>query len=203
MIAAPRAGNQRSPPQRSLDLRGLDALGRRIGGGRLRAGSVPGHGASQPSGSPACSAIWGLVACPASKDRLNFAVGDEFCQPSASQRRAPTPALLMGWRKTCEPLEPCCFRFSRLWSRRQSTAVEIVDLRCCQENLSSFVVPRRRREQRSISWRSCGRARQLPLASVREGPQDSVTSRAPPGSNMEYTTSATRAWASPKAKRSQ
>src|SRR6266581_1572359 len=38
-----------------------------------------------------------------------------FCQPSASQSKSTqTRPSSLGSRKTCEPLDPCCFRFSRL-----------------------------------------------------------------------------------------
>src|SRR5438552_11984067 len=39
----------------------------------------------------------------------------KFCQPSASQSKSTqTRPSSLGSRKTCEPLDPCCFRFSRL-----------------------------------------------------------------------------------------
>src|SRR2546423_3896599 len=39
----------------------------------------------------------------------------KFCQPSASQSKSThTRPSSLGSRKACEPLDPCCFRFSRL-----------------------------------------------------------------------------------------
>src|SRR5712691_9497093 len=39
----------------------------------------------------------------------------KLCQPSASQSKSTqTRPSSWGSRKTCEPLDPCCFRFSRL-----------------------------------------------------------------------------------------
>src|SRR6266571_5798901 len=39
----------------------------------------------------------------------------KFCQPSASQSKSTqTRPSSLGSRKVCEPLDPCCFRFSRL-----------------------------------------------------------------------------------------
>src|SRR5580765_5116021 len=39
----------------------------------------------------------------------------KLCQPSASQSKSTqTRPSSLGSRKTCEPLDPCCFRFSRL-----------------------------------------------------------------------------------------
>src|SRR6476646_9104500 len=37
----------------------------------------------------------------------------KLCQPASSQSKiAQTRSLSFGSRKTCDPLQPCCFRFS-------------------------------------------------------------------------------------------
>src|SRR5712692_11458951 len=58
----------------------------------------------------------------------------KFCQPSASQSKSTqTRPFSLGSRKTCEPFDPCCFRFSRL----------VVENTLHQRSKSStFVVPR-------------------------------------------------------------
>src|SRR5919108_2535394 len=63
----------------------------------------------------------------------------KFCQPAASQSKSTqTRPSSLGSRKTCERLEPCCFRFSRLvventlHQRSKSSTFEVA-----RNNLSS------------------------------------------------------------------
>src|SRR5207248_9103767 len=77
----------------------------------------------------------------------------KFCQPSASQSKSTqTRPSSLGSRKTCEPLDPCCFRFSRL----------VVEKTLHQRSKSStFVVAK------NNSLLLCGKCRRAPTACVR------------------------------------
>src|SRR5690242_8957000 len=58
----------------------------------------------------------------------------KFCQPSSSQSKSTqTRPSSFGSRKACDPLHPCCFRFSRLVVEK--TPHE-------RSKSSTFVVPR-------------------------------------------------------------
>ena len=47
------------------------------------------------------------------KDRRDSGSEVKLCQPASSQSKiAQTRSLSFGSRKTCDPLQPCCFRFS-------------------------------------------------------------------------------------------
>src|SRR2546421_4396676 len=75
----------------------------------------------------------------------------KFCQPSASQsKRTHTRPSSLGSRKAWEPLDPCCFRFSRL----------VVEKTFHQRSKSStFVVAR----NNSLLLRRSRRRRSMPM----------------------------------------
>src|SRR2546422_1252050 len=77
----------------------------------------------------------------------------KFCQPSASQSKSTqTRPSSLGSRKTCEPLDPCCFRFSRL-------VVEKIFIQ--RSKSSTFDVAR------NISLLLCGPRHRRPMPMVR------------------------------------
>src|SRR6476646_8766355 len=53
----------------------------------------------------------------------------KLCQPASSQSKiAQTRSLSFGSRKTCAPLQPCCFRFSaplveKVFQKRSKSAI--------------------------------------------------------------------------------
>src|SRR3954451_5766798 len=95
---------------------------------RRRGRSTDGYALYSPTSSAAC----GLPTCPASR-RIAGTSGSEtkFFQPAASQSKS-TQTLFSsdGSRKTVEPLEPCCCRFSaplvEKISRKRSTSTTFV-----------------------------------------------------------------------------
>src|SRR6266508_47357 len=98
----------------------------------------------------------------------------KFCQPYASQSKTTeTRPSSLGSRKTCEPLDPCCLRFSRLvvektlHQRSKSSTFDVaIAYRAC--------FPLRESESRGAGYRkmggrACGLSSSPPGSSVERG----------------------------------
>src|SRR6266508_2788585 len=112
--------------------------------------------------------------CPASC-RIAGTSGSEtkFCQPSASQSKsAQTRASSLGSRKTVEPLDPCCLRFSAPFvekiSRKRSKSSTFVVARIISLLLLSSAPPLDADGEASVRPQTPGRHRANALSGVDE-----------------------------------
>src|SRR3954451_14241900 len=117
---------------------------------RRRGRSTDGYALYWPTSSAAC----GLPTCPASC-RIAGTSGSEtkLCQPSASQSKS-TQTLFssVGSRKTVEPFDPCCCRFSaplveKIFRNRSTSSTFVVARIIFLSSLSSGAEGRRHAEQ--------------------------------------------------------